>query len=170
LTKSKENYPELSNNQDKDEPQEDIPDKEGRPTHNEDISKLFLNDSEAKEKTIEFPQNNPVLWTAGFVIQDKQSKCLIEETPEASPKESLEPLKDESVIPLNDSHVDDDKEIFRKSVPPTQTNFLKKQPTNTYKVVRSKHNPEQNHSMSMINNKSEISKVARKDLYNKGIV
>lgn len=69
-------YPDFSKNDKNDEPYEDMPDIESRPTHNHGISKLFLNDSPKREKTIEFPENTPVLWTAGFPLQDKQSNYL----------------------------------------------------------------------------------------------
>lgn len=83
-------------------------------------------------------------------------------------------MQDDSIIPIDESKIndvdDDQREIFRKSHPPNQANFSKKQPNKTFKVVRSKPNHDNSHSASMINNRSGISKVARKDLYNKGIV
>jgi hypothetical protein len=74
------------------------------------------------------------------------------------------------LVPIHASGDDIHKEIYRKSIPDSKEKFLKKQDPTPYKVTNPKKNHENYKTESMINNRSGVSKVARTDLYNKGVV
>ena len=69
ITESNVEAFDLDNKDDILEPHEDIPDREGRRINSSVFDNLY---KERENKEINFPDNQPVLWTAGFPLVNKQ--------------------------------------------------------------------------------------------------